>query len=61
VDETTETTVQKPIRIIAKKGVKQVGKMASSERVFWSPGMWIQARVKPCPAILPIPKEEWQE
>jgi len=30
----TETTVQKPIRIIAKKGVNQVGKMASSKRVF---------------------------
>jgi len=34
VDEATETTMQKLIGIIANKGVKQVRKMASSERVF---------------------------
>jgi len=41
VDKDRETTAQKTIRIISKKGVKQFGKMAPSERVFWSPGMWM--------------------
>ena len=32
VDETALTTVQKPVKIIAGKGCKQVGKMTSAER-----------------------------
>jgi len=32
VDETAVTTVQKPSRIIIRKGVKQVGVVTSTER-----------------------------
>ena len=32
VDETGLTTVQKPVKIIAGKGVKQVGRITSAER-----------------------------
>jgi hypothetical protein len=34
VDETAMTTVQEPTRILARKGVKQVGAVTSSERGF---------------------------
>ena len=34
MDETGVTNVQKPGKIIASKGVKQVGKLTSAERVY---------------------------
>ncbi|XP_014845953.1 PREDICTED: uncharacterized protein LOC106919834 [Poecilia mexicana] len=62
VDETGVTTVQSPNRVVARRGVKQVGAMTSGERgVLVSVACAVQALGNAIPPFFVFPRKRYKE
>jgi hypothetical protein len=60
VDETAVTTVQKPTRIIARKGVKQVAAISSAERGLVTMALVVTASGNSIPPFFVLPRKNYR-